>query len=81
MTVERREIAAHRHHPGLTAMLLTGGPWNGREVWVSDSQARLVVVHGPRHGNHRIWISHVYQRRGECYEFVNTEIQTITASF
>jgi hypothetical protein len=81
MIVERREIAAHIHRPGLTAVRLSGGPWDGRDVWVSDPQAALVIVHGPRHGDHRVWISHLYERHDQRYEFVTTEIVPITAAF
>jgi hypothetical protein len=78
MTMELREVAAHTPRPGLLAVRLFGGPWDGREVWVSNPQAQRVLVNGPRHGDHRVWITHVYERRGDHYEFVTTEIVPIT---
>jgi hypothetical protein len=63
----------------LTAVRLFGGPWDGREVWVEDPQARLVQVNGPRHGDHRVWITHLYERRGRRCEFVTTEVVPISA--
>ena len=59
-----REIASHTVREGMFAVRLHGGPWDGRVVGVDDPQARLVAVHGPRHGNHRVWITHVYERHG-----------------
>ena len=50
MSEERREKAAHTPRPGLTGVRMFGGPWDGREVWVSDPRAELVQVNGPRHG-------------------------------
>lgn len=53
---------------------LQGGPWDGKEVGVRDPGAPVVQVNGPRHGNHCFWITHLYERRGEHYEYVTTEI-------
>jgi hypothetical protein len=77
----RREIAAHVLRDGLFAVRLHGGPWDGKEVGVHNPQAPVIAVHGPRNGNHRIWITHVYARRGEPYEYLKTETSEITASF
>jgi hypothetical protein len=74
MTQQRVEIAAHVPRTGLTAVRLFGGPWDGQDVWVSDTQARWVQVNGPRHGDHTVWITHLYEWRGERYEFVATEV-------
>lgn len=74
-----REIASHTVREGMCAVRLHGGPWDGKDVGVRDPQANRVAVHGPRHGNHRIWITHVYERRGQGYEFVTTEVTTISA--
>jgi hypothetical protein len=79
MSAGRREVAAHAPRPWLTAVRLSGGPWDGREVWVEDLQALLVLVNGPRHGDHRVWITHLYERRGQCYEFVTTEVVPLSA--
>jgi hypothetical protein len=73
MAETRREIASHTVREGMSAVLLHGGPWDGRTVGVFDPHAPLIAVHGPRHGNHRVWITHVYERRGQRYEFVSTE--------
>jgi len=79
MSYVSREVAAHIPHPGLVAVRLFGGPWDGREVWVRDPEARRIAVHGPRHGDHRVWITHTYERRGQRYEFVSTEVTPLSA--
>jgi hypothetical protein len=79
---ERRrmaEIASHTVRQGMIAIRLCGGPWDGKEVGVRDPQAPLVKVNGPRHGNHTVWITHLYERRGDRYEFVTTEVTPLTA--
>jgi hypothetical protein len=80
MSPESREVAAHVPLPGLVAVRLFGGPWDGRDVWVRDPQARLVLVHGPRHGDHRVWITHTYERRDLRLEFVSTEVIPLSAA-
>jgi hypothetical protein len=61
------------------AIRLHGGPWDGKEVGVRDRAARLVKVNGPRHGDHTVWITHLYERRGDQYEFVTTEVTPLSA--
>jgi hypothetical protein len=73
------EIASHSVGEGMYAVRLHGGPWDGREVGVRAPGARWVQVNGPRHGNHRVWITHLYERRGGRYEFVVTEETPISA--
>jgi hypothetical protein len=58
---------------------LHGGVWDGKEVYVCDAQAPLVRVNGPRSGQHRVWITHLYERRGDRYEFVSTEVIPLSA--
>ena len=72
MNPERREIAAHTPGQKSTGVRLIGGPWDGKVVWVSDPQAALVQVNGPRLGDHRVWVTHLYERCGDCYEFMKT---------
>jgi hypothetical protein len=79
MAEARREIASHTVREGMFAVLLHGGPWDGRVVGVGDPHAPLVAVHGPRHGDHRVWITHVYEWRGQRYEFVTTEVVPLSA--
>jgi hypothetical protein len=74
-----REIASHIIQPGMVAVRLQGGPWDGKEVGVRNPQAVLVAVHGPRNGDNRVWITHVYERHGACYEFVTTESSFVGA--
>jgi hypothetical protein len=74
MAEPRREIASHTPREGMYAVALHGGPWDGKEVGVRDPRAPLVAVHGPRHGDHRVWITHLYELRGGRYEFVTTEV-------
>jgi hypothetical protein len=61
MNSEKREKAAHTPRLGLMGVRLRSGPWDGKEVWVPDPQAELVQISGPRHGNHCIWITHLYK--------------------
>jgi hypothetical protein len=79
MAEERREIASHTVRAGMVAVRLHGGPWDGKEVGVDDAQAPLVAVHGPRGGNHRVWITHVYEHRAGRYEYRDTEVVPLTA--
>ncbi len=74
------EIASHALQPGMNAIRLHGGPWDGVEVWVRNSQADLVQVNGPRHGNHTVWVTHLYERRGQRYEFVSTEVTPLSSA-
>ncbi len=73
------EIASHWVQEGMYAVRLHGGPWDGKEVGVRDRDAVSLRVHGPRHGNHRVWITHLYRKRGEGYEFVSTEVVPLSA--
>jgi hypothetical protein len=73
------EMASHVVQEGMVAITLQGGPWNGKVVGVRDPDATLVIVNGPRHGNHTVWITHSYARRGDCYHFVSTEITPLSA--
>jgi hypothetical protein len=61
------------------AVRLHGGPWDGKEVGVRRPDAPLVCVNGPRHGVHSVWITHFYERRGDRYEFVRTEVVPLSA--
>lgn len=61
------------------AIRLHGGPWGGKEVGVRDRAARLVQVNGPRYGDHTVWITHLYERRMDHYEFVRTEVTPLSA--
>jgi hypothetical protein len=74
------EIACHTRREGIPAVLLDGGPWDGKEVGVRDPNALLVEVNGPRHGEHTVWITHLYERRKDRYEFVRTEVVALSAS-
>lgn len=80
MSQRRVEIAAHVPLTGLVPVRLFGGPWDGRDVWVSDPRALWVRVNGPRHGNHRVWITHLYEWRDARYEFVATEVTPLSAT-
>ena len=74
------EIASHVLQEGMSAIRLHGGPWDGKEVGVRDPEARLVKVNGPRHGDHTVWITHLYERRGDRYEYVATEVAPLSYS-
>ncbi len=63
----------------MSAVRLHGGPWDGKEVWVRNPRTEFVRVNGPRHGQHSVWITHLYQRRGGRDEFVSTEVVPLSA--
>ena len=73
------EIASHLVKEGMFAIRLHGGPWDGKEVGVRDPLAQQVKVNGPRHGVHNIWITHLYERLGDDYIFVSTEVTPLSA--
>jgi hypothetical protein len=79
MSAVHVEIASHVHQEGMFPVRLHGGPWDGKEVSVRNPQAALVRVNGPRHGRHTVWITHLYERRGDRYEFVRTEVVPLSA--
>jgi hypothetical protein len=68
------EIVSHTLDVGMFPVRLHGGPWDGKVVGVRVSRPPFVQVNGPRHGNHTVWITHLYALRGERYEFVSTEV-------
>src|SRR6266566_9810163 len=73
------EIASHVPQKGLISVRLHGGPWDGKEVWVRRLNAPLIRVNGPRFGQHSVWITHLYERRGDRCEFVVTEVVPLSA--
>jgi hypothetical protein len=73
------EVASHTVQHGMHAVRLHGGPWDGKEVGVRDPEARLVAVHGPRHGDHSYRVTHYYEQREGRYEFVSTEVTPLSA--
>jgi hypothetical protein len=68
------EIASHAVSDGMFAVRLHGGPWDGKVVGVRVAAPPLVQVNGPRYGVHSVWITHLYARRHDRYEFVSTEV-------
>jgi hypothetical protein len=73
------EIASHILRAEMVPIRLHGGPWEGREVWVRNPEASQVQVNGPRHGNHTVWIVHLYERRQGRYEYLRTEVTPLSA--
>jgi hypothetical protein len=73
------EIACHVIQEGMIGVRLHGGPWDGKEVGIRDSNATAIRIHGPRHGNHTVWITHLYERRENLFEFVATETEPLSA--
>ena len=53
-------------------------PWPVRLLQVTPV-TREVQVNGPRNGRHYVWITHLYERRGDRYEFVKTEETSVSA--
>jgi hypothetical protein len=80
MTTIHPEIASHVVGEGMFAVRLHGGPWDGKVVGVRVVAPALVQVNGPRHGDHRVWITHLYARRDDRYEFVSTEVTPLELS-
>lgn len=74
-------VASHEPRPGAFPGRLHGGPWDGKVVWVDRPDAPFVWVNGPRHGDHRVWVTHLYQCRGGGYEFVRTDVVSIAGLF
>jgi hypothetical protein len=68
------EIAAHHPGPGLAPVELVGGPWDGQIAGVRNPSARVIVINGPRHGNHRVWITHRYEKLRGRFEYVRTDV-------
>jgi hypothetical protein len=79
MTEVHAEIACHTPQEGMYAIRLHGGPWDGKQVGVRNPDAPFIRVNGPRHGQHSVWITHLYERRGERYEFICTEVVPLSA--
>jgi hypothetical protein len=73
------EIACHTPMAGMYAVRLFGGPWDGKEVGVRNPDPPFIQVNGPRHGQHSVWITHLYQRREGRYEYVSTEVVPLSA--
>jgi hypothetical protein len=64
------------HYPpraGATRLRLHGGPLDGWEVGVEGPPPAAVRVNGPRHGDHKVWVTHTYAQRGGRYEHSATE--------
>jgi len=61
------EVACHIPQEGMYVVRLHGGPWDGKEVGVRNPDPPFVRVNGPRHGQHSIWVTHLYERRGDRY--------------
>ena len=79
MSEVHAEIACHTLAEGLWAIRLHGGPWDGHDVGVRNREAPFVRVNGPRHGQHSVWITHLYQWREGRYEFVSTQVVPLSA--
>jgi|SRR5579884_4115763 len=79
MAATRAEIASQVPQQGLFPVRLLGGPWDGQDIYVRDVQAPLLQVNGPRRGLHSVWIAHLYERRGQRYEYVRTEVTPLSA--
>jgi hypothetical protein len=79
MSAIHPEIACHTVRQGMFAVRLHSGPWDGKVVGVRVAAPPVVQVNGPRHGDHTVWITHLYARRGDRYEFVSTEMTPLEA--
>jgi hypothetical protein len=61
------------------AVLLHGGPWDGKEVYIRKLHAACIRVNGPRLGMHSVWVMHSYEAQEGRYEFVRTEVVPLSA--
>jgi hypothetical protein len=57
------EIACHIPQWAMYEVRLYGGPWDGKVVGVPAPGPSFVLVNGPRHGRHSVWITRLHQRR------------------
>ncbi|HEY7424013.1 MAG TPA: hypothetical protein VH682_07240 [Gemmataceae bacterium] len=73
------EIACHTPQAGMYVVRLYGGPWDGKEVGVRSPDPAFIRVNGPRHGQHSVWITHLYERREGRYEFIRSEVVPLSA--
>jgi hypothetical protein len=73
------QIASHVPQEGLLPVRLHAGPWDGKDVYVANPQATFLRVNGPRHGQHSVWITHLYERRDLQWEYVSTEETPLSA--
>jgi hypothetical protein len=69
----RLPLAHYPPQPEATRLRLHGGPLDGWEVGVEGPAPAGVRVHGPRHGDHTVWVTHTYVERDGRYEYAATE--------
>jgi hypothetical protein len=79
MTNIRSEIASQVPQEGLSPVRLHGGPWDGKDVYVRATHLPFIQVNGPRHGQHAVWITHLYELRGTRWEYVSTDVVPLSA--
>lgn len=66
--------------PDAVRVVLSDGPLSGFEVGVMPPLPPVIRVNAPRHGDHRVWITHTYALRGQRYEYVKTDQNSVSAA-
>jgi hypothetical protein len=62
-------------------VLFADGPLSGLKLYVPKGLPGAVRIHGKRHGNHRIWITHYYIRQAGHYRHLRTDTDSIEERF
>jgi hypothetical protein len=71
------EFAQYTPKLGTVPVILADGPLKGLKVYVPKERPGSFRIHGKRHGNHRIWITHYYFRQGNQYRHLRTDTDCI----
>jgi hypothetical protein len=71
------EFARYAPKLGTVPVILTDGPLKGQKIYVLKERPGSFRIHGKRHGNHRIWITHYYVRQGNQYRHLRTDTDCI----
>jgi hypothetical protein len=71
------EFARYERRPGMVPVVFSDGPLQGLKLYVPQKLPGRVRIHGKRHGNHKIWITHYYVRDGNQYRHLRTDIDRI----
>jgi len=71
------DFARYTPVPGTVPVVFADGPLQGVKVYVPQNLPGTVRIHGRRHGNHRIWITHYYARQGREYRHLRTDTDRI----
>jgi len=71
------EFAHYEPRRGLAPVIFLNGPLTGLKLYVPKELPGKVRIHGKRHGNHKIWVTHYYVRDGKNYRHLKTDVDRI----